>query len=55
MPEEIMTTEERVDTALRCGIPDRVPAVPLVHYFAAACAGYTNADLWGKRKKYGFY
>jgi hypothetical protein len=52
MSQETMTTEERVDAAMRCNVPDRVPCVPLIHYFAAACAGYTNADLWWSRKKY---
>jgi hypothetical protein len=47
-----MTSEQRLDVAMRCGVPDRVPVAPLIHYFAAACAGYSCADLWWSRKKY---
>ncbi|HUT55015.1 MAG TPA: uroporphyrinogen decarboxylase family protein [bacterium] len=52
MTSDRMTSEERLDTAMRCGVPDRVPVAPLIHYFAAACAGMTCADLWWSRKKY---
>lgn len=41
-----------MDVTMRCGVADRVPVVPLVHYFAAACGGVSCADLWWDRKKY---
>jgi len=47
-----MSSEERLTTAMRGGRPDRVPVAPLIHYFAAACAGMSCADLWWSRKKY---
>ena len=47
-----LPSEERLLTAMRGGKPDRVPTAPLVHYFAAACAGLTCADLWWSRDKY---
>jgi len=37
---------------MRGKVPDRVPTAPLIHYFAAACAGLSCADLWWSRKKY---
>lgn len=52
MNRDRMSAEERLDTAMRCGRPDRVPVAPLIHYFAAACAGFTCADLWRDRRKY---
>lgn len=52
MKSDRLSAEQRLDTAMRGGIPDRVPVAPLIHYFAAACAGVTCADLWWNRKKY---
>lgn len=52
MEKDRMSAEERLTTAMKCGVPDRVPVAPLIHYFAAACAGYSCADLWWSRKKY---
>jgi len=52
MAKDRLTAERRLDTAMRCGVPDRVPTAPLIHYFAAACAGVSCADLWWDRRKY---
>jgi len=52
MAKDILSAEERLDIAMRCGRPDRVPVAPLIHYFAAACAGMSCADLWWSREKY---
>lgn len=52
MRTDRLTAEQRLDIAMRCGIPDRVPVAPLIHYFAAACAGLTCADMWRSRRRY---
>ena len=36
-----MTSRERIETAWRFEEPDRVPFMPLVHYFVAKYAGIT--------------
>jgi Uroporphyrinogen decarboxylase (URO-D) len=52
MTQDRLTAEQRLSTAMRCEVPDRVPVVPLIHYFAAACGDITCADLWWDRRKY---
>lgn len=39
MIEETMTKEQRIDTAIACGLPDRVPVVPLIYQFASRHKG----------------
>lgn len=52
MKRDRLSTEERLDRTMRGKDVDRVPAAPLIHYFAAKCAGVTCADMWWDRKKY---
>ena len=54
MNKDRLTAEQRLDIAMRGGIPDRAPVAPLIHYFAAACAGVSCGDLWWSRKKYKY-
>ncbi len=52
MKTDRLSSEQRLDLAMRGKVPDRVPVAPLIHYFAAACAGMSCAELWWSRKKY---
>lgn len=47
-----MTSEERLQTVIRCEKPDRVPVAPMIYYFAAFYAGITVHELWSDWKKY---
>jgi len=47
-----MTSEERLQAAIRCERPDRVPVAPMIYYFAAFYAGITVHELWSDWRKY---
>lgn len=47
-----MTREQRLDTVLHGGIPDRVPCVPLIYYFAARYARVPIRDFLLSMKAY---
>jgi len=47
-----MTSEERLQAAIRCERPDRVPVCPMIYYFAAFYAGITVYELWSDWGKY---
>lgn len=47
-----MTFEQRLSTVLSGGIPDRVPCIPLVYYYAAAVAGISGYELISSMKTY---
>ena len=47
-----MTSEERLQTVIRCEEPDQVPVAPMIYYFAAYYAGITVHELWSDWKKY---
>lgn len=47
-----MTSEERLQTVIKCEKPDRVPVSPMIYYFAAYYAGITVHELWSDWKKY---
>jgi len=49
-----MTAEERFQTVIALGVPDRVPVAPMIYYFAAFYAGITVYELWSDPKKYAF-
>lgn len=51
-PRDEMTTEQRISVALQGGMPDRVPVVPFIHYFAARYAGFSQAHLWEDHRAY---
>jgi len=48
----VMTPEERIGTVLTGGLPDRVPCVPLIYYFAASYAKVPFADFLTDMKAY---
>ncbi len=41
----VMTSRERIDTAVRLGKPDRVPVAPMMDVFAARYSGVTQHDM----------
>jgi len=47
-----MSSEERLQAAIRLEPPDRVPVAPMIYYFAAFYAGMTVHELWSDWKKY---
>jgi Uroporphyrinogen decarboxylase (URO-D) len=49
-PKDTMTAEERLQSVINLQVPDRVPVVPLLYYFAATYAGITNFELQDPRK-----
>ena len=49
-PKDTMTSEERIQAAVNLRVPDRVPLVPIIYYFAAAYSGITNAELYDPKK-----
>lgn len=52
MQEKPMTSEERLQAAIQCEKPDRVPVCPMIYYFAAFYAGITVHELWSDWSKY---
>jgi hypothetical protein len=52
MPEDTMTSEERLQSVINLQIPDRVPVCPFIYYFAASYAGITVHELWSDPRKY---
>jgi hypothetical protein len=54
MPEDTMTAEERLQTVIELGVPDRVPVAPMIYYFAAFYADITVHELWSDPKKYEY-
>jgi uroporphyrinogen decarboxylase len=49
-----MTAEQRLQTVIGLGAPDRVPVAPMIYYFAAFYAGITVHELWSDPKKYDY-
>ena len=49
---EAITLEQRLDTVLNGGIPDRVPCIPLVYYFAATYARVPFQDFMMSMESY---
>ncbi|RJP16087.1 MAG: hypothetical protein C4520_18910 [Candidatus Abyssobacteria bacterium SURF_5] len=49
---DTLTSEERLQTVIRLGAPDRVPVAPMIYYFAAFYAGITVHELWSDPQKY---
>jgi len=47
-----MTSEERLQSAIKLQKPDRVPVAPMIYYFAAFYAGITVHELWSDWDKY---
>jgi len=54
MPHDMMTAEQRLQTVIALGAPDRVPVAPMIYYFAAFYAGITVHELWSDPKKYEY-
>jgi hypothetical protein len=54
MPQDTMTAEQRLQSVIALGAPDRVPVAPMIYYFAAFYAGITVHELWSDPKKYEF-
>jgi len=54
MPQDTMDAEQRLQTVIGLGAPDRVPVAPMIYYFAAFYAGITVHELWSDPKKYEF-
>jgi hypothetical protein len=54
MTTDTMTAEERLQTVIGLGEPDRVPVAPMIYYFAAYYAGITVHELWSDPKKYDY-
>ena len=52
MLNERMSRKQRVSTVLKGGIPDRVPCIPLVYYFAASYAGVPYAAFIRSMRAY---
>jgi len=49
-----MSSEQRLQTVIRLGVPDRVPVAPMIYYFAAFYANITVHELWSDPQKYAF-
>jgi len=54
MPKDTMTAEQRLQTVVELGVPDRAPVAPMIYYFAAFYAGITVHELWSDPKKYSY-
>ena len=54
MPQDTMTAEQRLQTVIGLGAPDRVPVAPMIYYFAAFYAGITVHELWSDPRKYDY-
>ncbi|GAB4332151.1 MAG: uroporphyrinogen decarboxylase family protein [Candidatus Abyssubacteria bacterium] len=54
MTHDTMTPEERFQTVIGLGVPDRVPVAPMIYYFAAFYADITVHELWSNPDKYRF-
>ncbi len=49
-----MSSEQRLQTVIELGVPDRVPVAPMIYYFAARYAKLSMYDLWSDPAKYAF-
>ena len=49
-----MTSEQRLQTVIELGVPDRVPVAPMIYYFAARYARITMYELWSNPERYSF-
>ena len=47
-----MTPEQRLQSVIALGVPDRVPVAPMIYYFAARYANITMHELWSDPAKY---
>jgi hypothetical protein len=54
MPTDTMTAEQRLQTVIGLGAPDRVPVAPMIYYFAAFYANITVHELWSDPRKYDY-
>lgn len=54
MPIDTMTAEQRLETVIGLGTPDRVPVAPMIYYFAAQYAKITVYELWSNPTKYEY-
>jgi hypothetical protein len=52
MPNEVMTSEQRLQRVIALGMPDRVPVAPMIFHFAARYANITMYELWFDPAKY---
>lgn len=52
MPNDTMTAEQRLQTVIRLGVPDRVPVAPMIYHFAARYASITMQELYSDPAKY---
>ena len=48
----VMTFQERLETVLSGGVPDRVPCIPLIYYFAASFAGVGGREFLTSMRSY---
>jgi hypothetical protein len=51
---DTMTSEQRFQTVIELGVPDRVPVAPMIYYFAAGYARITMHELWSNPEAYSF-
>lgn len=49
---DTLTAEQRLQTVINLGAPDRVPVAPMIYYFAAFYAGISVYELWSDARKY---
>lgn len=54
MPHDTMTAEQRFQTVVELGVPDRVPVAPMIYYFAAFYANISVHELWSDPAKYRY-
>jgi hypothetical protein len=54
MPNDVMTSEQRLQQVIALGVPDRVPVAPMIYHFAARYANITMHELWSDPAKYSF-
>jgi len=54
MRSDTMTSEQRLQTVIELGVPDRVPVAPMIYHFAARYAKVAMCDLWSDPEKYSF-
>jgi len=54
MLRDTMTSEQRLQTVIELGVPDRVPVAPMIYHFAARYAKVTMYELWSNPEKYSF-
>jgi hypothetical protein len=52
--QDKLTAEERLQTVIKLGVPDRVPVAPMIYYFAAFYAGISVHELWSDPQKYAY-